>query len=44
MIDLSDFIGENDIYKMKDKIFELLENKHDLENGLKKTHKEVVKK
>ena len=40
MIDLSDFIVDNDIYKMKDKIFELLENKNDLENGLKNTPKQ----
>ena len=36
MIDLSDFIGDNVIYKMKDKIVKLQNNKNDLENELKK--------
>ena len=35
MSDLDDFIGENDIYKMKDKIVKLHNNKKDLENELK---------
>ena len=40
MIDLSDFIGDNDIYAMKDKIFELLENEYNLENILERTPKQ----
>ena len=39
MSDLSDFIGENDIYEMKDKIVQLHNNKNDLEKQLAKTPK-----
>ena len=39
MIDLSDFIGDNDIYKMKDKIVKLHHNKNDRGNELKRTPK-----
>ena len=39
MNDLSDFIGDIDIYEMKDKIIKLHNNKNDLENELKRTPK-----
>ena len=48
MIDMSDFIGDNDIYEMKDKVIKLYNNKNDLENELKRTPKpngkEAIKK
>ena len=39
MIDLSDFIGNNNIYKMKDKIVKLHNNKNDVEKQLIRTPK-----
>ena len=46
--DLSDFLRDNDIYQMKDKVVELHHCKNDLENELKRTpkpnDKEAIKK
>ena len=44
MIYLSDFIGNNDIYEMKDKIVKLHHNKNDLENELKEHLNQMTKK
>ena len=48
MIDLSDFIGDNDIYRMKEKIVKLHHYKNDQGNELKRTpkpnDKEAIKK
>ena len=48
MIDLSDFIGDNDIYKMKHKIIKLRNNQNDLVRQLASTpkpnDKEAIKK
>ena len=48
MSDLSDFIGDNDIYQMKDKIIKSHHNKNNLENELKRipklNNKETIKK